>query len=105
MTQKSGPFAAGAGASLGQDDYIDALGPMLQGDGVFTTIFGGTTGQVYANSSGMQVFVRAGLAMVRGAMWSNTADIPCTIAANGTGSARIDRVVLRNDRATPAAAR
>jgi hypothetical protein len=33
---------------------------MLQGDGVNTTIYGGTSGQVYGSSSGMQVFVRAG---------------------------------------------
>lgn len=97
MTQKYGPFAAGAGASLGQDDYLDGLGPMLQGDGVNTTTYGDSTLQVYGNSSGMLVLMRAGTAMSRGAYYSNSADVSLAIAASTT-SPRIDRVVLRNDR-------
>lgn len=97
MTQKYGPFAAGAGASLGQDDYLDFLGVMLQGDGVNTTAFGDSTLQVYGNSSGMQVLMRAGSALSRGAMYTNSADVTLTVAASTT-SPRIDRVVLRNDR-------
>lgn len=98
MTQKSGPFATGAGFNLGQDDMIDVLGPMLQGDGVNTTTYGGSSVQVYGSSSGLQVFVRAGSACSRGLMYFNTADVALAISANGSGSARIDRVVLRNDR-------
>ncbi len=98
MTQTYGPFASGAGASLGQDPYLDFLGPMLQGDGVNTNVIGGAALQVYGNSSGLQVLVRAGSALVRGVMYSNTADVTLAIGANATGSTRIDRVVLRMNR-------
>lgn len=98
MTQTFGPFASGAGASLGQDPYLDFLGPMLQGDGVNTNVIGGSALQVYGNSSGLQVLVRSGSALVRGVMYSNTADVTLAIGANSSGSTRIDRVVLRMNR-------
>lgn len=99
MTQTYGPFAVGAGSNLGQDSYLDFLGVMLQSEGVNTKVFGDSTLQVYGNSSGMQVLMRAGSAAIRGAMYSNTADVTLAITSNSSGSTRIDRVVLRNDRA------
>lgn len=57
---------------------------------------------IYADSTGMQIKVRAGrYGMVRGFLWSSGADeFTVPIAANGTGSTRIDLVVLRLDRST-----
>lgn len=67
-------------------------------DGVFQS----GSDVVYANSSGMQVHVRAGkYAIVRGHAWySGTAEYNLTIAANSTGSTRVDTIVLRLDRST-----
>jgi hypothetical protein len=67
-------------------------------DGVFAS----ASDVVYANSSGMQVHVRAGkYAIVRGHAWtSGTAEYNLTIAANSSGSTRVDTVVLRLDRST-----
>lgn len=95
-----GPFAAGVGASVGQDDYFDYLGPMLQGDGVNTTTFGGTSLQVFGNSSGLQVLVRQGSALVRGTFYRCvTGTVNLNVQPNSSGSTRIDRVVLNHDRA------
>jgi hypothetical protein len=67
-------------------------------DGVFPS----ASPVVYANSSGMQVHVRANqYALVRGHAWtSGTAEYNLTIGANASGSTRIDTVVLRLDRST-----
>jgi hypothetical protein len=94
-----GPFASGAGASVGQDDYFDYLGPMLQGDGVNSSSFSGANLQVYGNSSGLQVLVRPGSALIRGSFYRNTTgDTVLTIQNNSSGSTRIDRVVLTHNR-------
>jgi hypothetical protein len=97
MTSKYGPFAAGAGFALSQDDYIDILGPMLQGDGVNTQYFGTSPLQVRGNSSGMQVLVAPGQGLIRGVFYSSDSDVTVTVPA-ASGSPRIDRVVLRLDR-------
>lgn len=57
---------------------------------------------VYGNSSGLEVHVRAGrYGSVLGRAWSSGAtDLNLPIAANSSGSTRIDTVVLRLDRAT-----
>lgn len=57
---------------------------------------------VFGDSSGMQVKVRANRhARVRGQMWtSGPTDLTAPIGINASGSTRIDRVVLRLDRAT-----
>lgn len=57
---------------------------------------------VIFTTTGLQVFVRAAkFGSVRGHAWtSGTTDVTLTIGANASGQTRIDRVVLRLDRAT-----
>jgi hypothetical protein len=57
---------------------------------------------VVTAGTGLQVVVRSGVhASVRGHAWtSGTTDVTLTIGANASGQTRIDRVVLRLDRAT-----
>ncbi len=57
---------------------------------------------VYADSTGMQVKVRAGTrAIVRGHVWdAGDSDIALSIDANAAGSTRVDLVVLRLDRSS-----
>lgn len=55
---------------------------------------GDNVAQVYGDSSGMQVKIRAGQAQVRGHHWYSDAEITKVIAANPSGNPRIDRVVL-----------
>jgi len=57
----------------------------------------GTELKAYGDSSGMQVKVPAGFAMVRGHYYSNTALETLTIAAAHATLARIDSVVLELD--------
>jgi hypothetical protein len=53
--------------------------------------------QVYANNSGREVHVRAGVACVRGHWVRSTAEETLPVAANPSGDPRADRVVLRLD--------
>lgn len=82
--------------SVTDTEYV-RLAP-LAGDGVFQS----GTSVVYANSSGMQVHVRAGqYALVRGHAWtSGTTEYNLTLGANSSGKTRVDTVVLRLDRST-----
>lgn len=57
----------------------------------------GTSAQVYGDSSGMQVKIRAGQAQVRGHHWYSDAEVTKSIGANSSGNPRIDRIVLRLD--------
>lgn len=63
---------------------------------------GSTALQVTANSSGMQVFAAVGEAIIRGHHYRNTGSVTLAIAANGAGSSRIDRIVLRLNPSTNA---
>lgn len=65
-------------------------------------IFQSSSDVVYANSSGMQVHVRANqYGFVQARAWaSGGSEFSLTIADNSSGSARIDTVVLRLDRST-----
>lgn len=58
---------------------------------------GDTEAQVFADSSGMQIKVRAGQAQVRGHHWRSDGEVTKAIGANSSGNPRIDRVVLRLD--------
>jgi hypothetical protein len=60
------------------------------------------TAPVTATGAAMEVVVRSGLTgRVQGFGWSSgTTDVPLAIAANASGSTRLDRVVLRLDRST-----
>lgn len=52
---------------------------------------------VTADSSGLNVKVAAGFAVVNGVAFNSTAVEPLTIAANTSGNPRIDTIVLRRD--------
>jgi hypothetical protein len=51
----------------------------------------------FADSSGMQVKVRAGRAWARGHLYTNDAELTWPVAGNSSGSTRVDRVVVRFD--------
>lgn len=65
-------------------------------------IFRSQTDVVYANGSGMVVHVRAGkYGLVQGHAWcSGSTEFDLSIAANSSGSTRVDTIVLRLDRST-----
>jgi hypothetical protein len=65
-------------------------------------IFPAATDLVYADSSGMQVHVRANrYGTIQGhAWWSGSSEYSLTVAANSSGLNRVDTVVLRLDRST-----
>lgn len=98
MAQTSWPDPAD-GREIDEIDY-EALEGLPGDDGVI----GDPTGAapVYADGSGMQVFVLAGTTgRIRGFGWAaGDEDVPLSIAANSSGSTRLDRVVLRLDRST-----
>jgi hypothetical protein len=63
---------------------------------------GDASDAVYANSSGREIHIRANrYGKVLGRTWaSGSADLTIPVAANSSGSARVDTVVLRLDRST-----
>lgn len=98
MSQASWPSPNhGAPARAVTDAEYPHLAPAAA-DGIFPD----TSDLVYANSSGMQVNVRANrYALVRGHAWSSgNAEFTVPIAANSSGSTRVDTIVLRLDKST-----
>ncbi|MGW7434730.1 tail fiber domain-containing protein [Streptomyces sp. NPDC054849] len=91
MTITSYPFDEQP-VSEGQFSYLFRE---LQSTGVADQV-GGSGFNVFGDSSGMQVKVSAGFALIRGHAVQSTATETVTIAAAST-SVRIDRVVLRLD--------
>lgn len=65
-------------------------------------IFPSDTDVIYADSSGMQVHVRANkYGLLQGHAWtSGSSETSLTIAANSSGLNRVDTIVLRLDRST-----
>lgn len=98
MAESSWPTAAG-GHSI-TDQQWEMMTAGFAGDG----IIGAPTDPavVYADSTGMQVKVRANkLGLVSGHGWfSGSTEFTRTIAANASGSTRIDLVILRFTRST-----
>lgn len=92
MAENSYPFD---GDPLPEDGW-SKMARLFGGQGVYGDP-GSTALQVFADSSGMNVFVRTGRALVRGHYYENTAQMTVAIPSNGAGSARIDRIVLRLD--------
>lgn len=64
-------------------------------------IYVGGPGPVYADSTGRQVKIRAGVgAWIRGTRFINETETVVSLGANTSGSTRIDLLVLRLDRST-----
>lgn len=82
-------------AAFSEAGWRSFVGP-LASSGVLGSP-GGTECQVYANASGMQVFLRAGSALLVGTGYTEPAQLTFTVPANGAGSARTDLMVLRLD--------
>jgi hypothetical protein len=78
-----------------QADFNDG---MLRPSGIFPESLLGTL-TVTAPNGNLSVTVGAGEANVKGFYYRNTANKVLTIAANSSGSTRVDRVVLRLNRA------
>lgn len=98
MAESSWPTVAGS--RVVTDDQWEAMCAAFHADGVIGTPMDTTT--AFADSTGRQVKVRAGkYAAVGGHGWySGTTDLILAIAANSSGSTRIDRVVLGLSRTT-----
>lgn len=97
MTIQSWPFYnAGTGGTEVLEEQWSIMARHWSPTGVIGAP-GGTELQVAANGSGREVHVAAGRACVRGYWLTSTATETVTIAANTSGSPRIDRVVLRLD--------
>jgi hypothetical protein len=96
MAQTSWPFHNGTTGTPVLEDEWSIMARTWAGSGVIGTP-GDASLQVYADSSGRQVFVRSGRAGVRGHFYDNDADVALAIGANTSGNPRIDRVVLRLD--------
>lgn len=96
MAQQSWPFHNGTSGTPVLEDQWSIMARLWAASGVMGAP-GDANLQVYANSSGRQVYVRTGRAAVRGHYYSSGAEEALTLAANGSGNPRIDRVVLRLD--------
>lgn len=98
MAENSYPFGvtAGTAGDLNTEDQWTKMARLFAATGVAGDP-GSTVVQVFGDSTGMLVKVRAGRAIVRGVYYENTATKNLTIAANSTGSTRIDRIVLKLD--------
>ena len=90
----------GPGPAIVQEANYERVTSAAGGDGFLGTT--ADTSIVYGDSTGMQVKVRANkVALLRGSRWlSGDTDIVKSIGANSSGQTRIDRVVLRFNRAT-----
>lgn len=96
MAESSWPYDSGPGSDTREDRWRDMARQWVAGgDGVLA----GELDELlcYADSTGLQVKLKAGRAWVRGAHYLRDAEAVLAIAANASGSTRIDRVVLRND--------
>ncbi len=98
MAESSWPTVAGTRAVT--DDQYELMCAGYTIDGIIGTHTDTTV--AYGDSSGRQVKIRAGkTALVGGHGWySGSTDVTLTIAANSSGSTRIDMVVLGLDRTT-----
>jgi hypothetical protein len=101
VAQSSWPTVAGGHAV--SDTQWEQMTPGFAADGIIGTVSDTTV--VFGDSTGLQVKLRANkYGLVRGHGWtSGTVDTVLTLAANPSGSTRIDLAVLRFDRTTQAA--
>lgn len=92
MTETSWPFDSGT-----VDETTWSRMARVWGGTGIVGYPGDTNAQVYGDSSGRQVKIRAGQAQVQGHHWRSDAEVTKAIAANASGNPRIDRIVLRLD--------
>ncbi|MFR0351780.1 hypothetical protein [Streptomyces sediminimaris] len=97
MAQQSWPYAAYNTGAVTDAEY-EVLASRFSDDGVYGDP---TDTEVVSAGTGLSVDVRADVyASVRGHGWhSGTTAVNLPISANSSGSTRVDRVVLRLDRA------
>lgn len=97
MAQQSWPHAAYNARAVTDSEY-EALAARFSDDGVYGSP---SDAAVVAVGVGLSVDVRSGVyASVRGHAWySGTTTVNLPIAANASGATRLDRVVLRLNRA------
>jgi hypothetical protein len=92
------PYDSGAGADVTEDTWRQFMRHMRGsafGDGVLRTA--SDSFEVYGDSSGMQVKVKAGECWIRGQWGELDAEETLPIAAADSTNDRLDLVVLRND--------
>lgn len=94
MTKTYFPFDAGVGADVTEDQWRKMARLWLSSGVVRHEL---QELEVYADSSGMQVKIRPGIAWVRGHYYENDAEEIIAISGNSSGAIRIDTVVLRAD--------
>jgi hypothetical protein len=97
MVKTYGPFASGAGANFSEAQWQALFGDLLP-NGVVLTNFGGTDMMaVFADSTGMQVKVPKGSAILQGFLFTDDVQETLAIATADVTNPRIDRVVIRRD--------
>lgn len=96
MAESSWPFHDGVDGTPVLEDQWSYMARQWAANGVVGAP-GDANLQVFANSSGREVHVRAGRASVRGHWFLSDAQETLAIAANASGNPRIDRIVLRLD--------
>lgn len=89
-----GPFNSGPGANFYQDKWVK-MSRQWQVSGVNAGEL--NEFEVYADSSGMQVKVKSGVAWLRGQYIESDAEVIKAIAASNPTYGRIDLVILRVD--------
>ncbi len=95
MSKTYFPFDAGAGAGVTEAQWYQMARKWL-GSGVLSGELDEL--EAYADSSGMQVKVKAGQAWIEGHFFKSDAEETLAIAAADASNPRIDRVVVRLDR-------
>lgn len=96
MAESSWPFHDGVDGTPVLEDQWSYMARQWAANGVVGAP-GDANLQVFANSSGREVHVRAGRASVRGHWFLSDAQETLAIAANSSGNPRIDRIVARLD--------
>ena len=95
MTQSSFPFDSQTSTESDWSHLLRYIS--AQPGGGLVGVPGDTTAKVTADSSGMNVKVAAGTAMVRGHLWISDATVTLTIGGSNATLNRIDSIVLTLD--------
>jgi len=89
------PFDAGAGANVTEAQWAE-MATLWRDTGVHPTLLDKL--ETFADSTGMQVKVKSGVAWMEGFFFKSDAQETLAIAASNPTNPRIDRVVVRLDR-------